>query len=96
VRVAIGTDSLASVSDLNLFGELAAVRWLAPEVPATSLLRSATLAGAEALGFAAELGSIEPGKRAQLIAVQVPAGVTDVEEYLLSGVEPALVRWLDS
>lgn len=94
VRVAVGTDSLASVADLNIFAELSALRRLAPEVPAPSLLRAATLSGAEALGFAADLGSIEPGKRAQLIAVQVPASVRDVEEYLVSGIEPALVRWL--
>jgi aminodeoxyfutalosine deaminase len=95
VRVAVGTDSLASVADLNIFAELAALRRLAPKVPAASLLRAATVAGAEALGFAAELGSIAPGKRAQLIAVRVPRNVRDVEEYLVSGVEPADVWWLD-
>ena len=52
VRVAIGTDSLASVEDLNLFAEMAEVRRLAPAVPAARILESATLAGAEALGFA--------------------------------------------
>jgi cytosine/adenosine deaminase-related metal-dependent hydrolase len=96
VRVAIGTDSLASVDDLNLFAEMAEVRRLAPSVPAARILESATLAGARALGFDAELGSIEPGKRAQLIAVRVPPGVEDVEEYLLSGVQPSGIRWLDS
>jgi 5-methylthioadenosine/S-adenosylhomocysteine deaminase len=65
-------------------------------VPATSLLRAATLGGAEALGFAEDLGSIAPGKRAQLIAVRVPANVPDVEEYLLSGIGPADVTWLDA
>ena len=96
VRVAIGTDSLASVDDLNLFAELAEVHKLAPGVPAARILESATLAGAEALGFARELGSIEPGKRAQLLAVRVPANVTDVEQYLVSGgVEPTDLRWLD-
>ncbi len=34
VRVAIGTDSLASVEDLNMFSEMAEVRRLAPDVPA--------------------------------------------------------------
>lgn len=96
VRVAVGTDSLASVDDLNLFAELAEVRRLAPVVPAARILESATLAGAEALGFAAELGSIEPGKRAQLLAVRLPAGVADVEEYLVSGIQPADVLWLES
>ena len=96
VRVAIGTDSLASVADLNLFAELAAVRRLAPDVPARALLASATIHGAAALGFGDELGTIEPGKRAQLIAVRIPDGVADVEEYLVGGVEPADVRWVET
>jgi cytosine/adenosine deaminase-related metal-dependent hydrolase len=95
VRVAIGTDSLASVEDLNLFAEMAAVRRLGPGVPAARILESATLAGAQALGFGSELGSLETGKRAQLLAVRVPAGVADVEEYLVGGVDPADVSWLD-
>jgi cytosine/adenosine deaminase-related metal-dependent hydrolase len=94
-RVAIGTDSLASVDDLNLFAELTEVRRLAPHVPASNLLESATLAGAQALGFASELGSLESGKRAELLAVRLPAGCTDVEEYLLSGIEPADLTWLN-
>ncbi len=96
VRVAIGTDSLASVADLNLFSEMAEVRRLAPEVPARQILTSATLAGATALGFASDLGSISAGKRAELIAVRVPAGVEDVEEYLVGGIQPADIEWLDS
>jgi cytosine/adenosine deaminase-related metal-dependent hydrolase len=96
VRVAIGTDSLASVATLSVFDELAAARRLAPEVPAAALLRSATIDGAAALGFGDVLGTIAPGKRAELIAVRVPAGVTDVEEYLLSGIQPDAVSWLAS
>ncbi|HYT69178.1 MAG TPA: amidohydrolase family protein [Vicinamibacterales bacterium] len=95
VRVAIGTDSLASVQDLNLFAELAEIRRLAPGVPARSILESATLAGATALRFHSDLGSIERGKQAQLLAVRLPTGVTDVEEYLVSGVRPEDIDWLD-
>ena len=94
-RVAVGTDSLASVADLNIFAELAAVRRLAPRVPASRLLESATRAGAEALGFASELGTIEPGKRAELIGVRIPPGVPDVEEYLVGGIDPVDLFWLE-
>lgn len=94
VRIAIGTDSLASVEDLNMFNELAEVRRLAPAVPARALLKSATLDGATALGFGSELGSIVAGKRAELLLVQIPADVADVEEYLVGGIDAGDVEWL--
>jgi cytosine/adenosine deaminase-related metal-dependent hydrolase len=96
VKIAFGTDSLASVSDLNMFAELARARQLAPRVPARALLESATRCGAAALGFDDEFGTIEAGKRGALIAVRVPDNVEDVEEYLVSGVGPAAVSWLDA
>lgn len=94
VPVAIGTDSLATVPDLNVFAELAAVRALAPEVPASMLLDSATRLGAKALGFEAEYGTLAPGRRAALLAVDIPPGVDDVEEYLVSGVPPEALSWV--
>jgi cytosine/adenosine deaminase-related metal-dependent hydrolase len=94
VDVAFGTDSLASVADLNLFAELREARRLAPRVSARRLLESATLIGARGLGFERDFGSLEPGKRAAVIAVTVPEGVSDVEEYLVSGIEPRQIRWL--
>jgi cytosine/adenosine deaminase-related metal-dependent hydrolase len=96
VPVAFGTDSLASVEDLNMFAELAEARRIAPDVPARDLLRSATLTGAQALRYDDEYGSIESGKRAALIAVDVPPHVDDVEEYLVRGVQPDAITWLDS
>lgn len=96
VRVAIGTDSVASVDDLNMFSELAEVRRLAPHVSARALLASATQRGAQALGFGSELGTLEPGKHAHMIAVDLPAHITDVEEYLLGGVQPDGIRWLNA
>jgi aminodeoxyfutalosine deaminase len=94
VRVAFGTDSLASVSDLNLFEELAAARRIAPRIAATMLLRSATLDGALALGFGDDVGSIEPGKRAEMIAVSMDDGVREVEEELVRGVSPERIAWI--
>jgi 5-methylthioadenosine/S-adenosylhomocysteine deaminase len=92
--VAFGTDSLASAPDLNVFAELAEARQLAPRVPARTLLDSATRRGAVALGFEDHLGTLEAGRRAQLIAVRIPSDVNDVEEYLVSGIEPPDIQWL--
>ena len=95
VRVAVGTDSLASAPDLNVFAELATMRALAPRVPAASLLESATREGARALGFDARYGTIEPGKTARLIAVALPSANIDVEEYLVGGIEPEQIQWVE-
>jgi cytosine/adenosine deaminase-related metal-dependent hydrolase len=96
VRVAVGTDSLASTPDLNVFAELATMRALAPSVPAAALLDSATRQGARALGLDTDYGTIEPGKSARLIAVSIPPAVDAVEEYLVSGIGPEQIQWLET
>jgi cytosine/adenosine deaminase-related metal-dependent hydrolase len=94
VSVAVGTDSLASVGDLNLFSELKTMRWLAPSVPARELLRSATLVGARGLGLESDLGALAPGRLATMIAVELPEPLGDVEEYLVSGIDAQQVQWI--
>lgn len=94
VPVAVGTDSLASVEDLNLFSELKTMRWLAPQVAARQLLASATTIGARALGLDAEIGTLTPGKAAEIIAVSLPDAVDNVEEYLVGGITPSQVTWV--
>jgi len=96
VPVAVGTDSLSSVEDLNLFSELAELHRLAPEVAPARLLESATLTGARALGLDSDFGTLRPGARAALIAVTVPPRAADVEQYLVSGITPAGVRWVET
>jgi cytosine/adenosine deaminase-related metal-dependent hydrolase len=94
VRVAVGTDSLASCPNLNMFTELHELRRLAPGVPARVLLRWATENGAVALRRSADYGTIEPGKRAALIAVATGSVRADVEEYLVNGIGPDQIAWL--
>jgi aminodeoxyfutalosine deaminase len=94
VKVAIGTDSLASVEDLNLFSEMKTMRWLAPKLPAAKILESATLTGARGLGLK-DLGTLAPGKRASMISVTLPADLDDVQEYLLSGITPNQIQPLN-
>jgi 5-methylthioadenosine/S-adenosylhomocysteine deaminase len=78
VNVALGTDSAASNNDLNLFGELQAAALLAKlsagdatALPAADALAMATINGARALGLEEQTGSIEVGKLADLIAVDL-------------------------
>jgi len=70
------------------------MRALAPGVPAAALLESATRHGAHALGFDADYGTIEAGRIARLLLVDIPPLTADVEEYLVGGIRPEQVRWL--
>lgn len=73
IPAALGTDSLASNRDLNLFAEAALVLDDHPGVRPEAVLHMATLGGARALLEHADFGSIEAGKRAALLAVPLPA-----------------------
>ncbi|MEY6432250.1 TRZ/ATZ family hydrolase [Thioalkalicoccus limnaeus] len=78
VDVALGTDGAASNNDLNLLGEMRTAALLAKgvahsaaAVPAATALRMATLNGARAFGLDREIGSLEPGKAADLVALDL-------------------------
>jgi cytosine/adenosine deaminase-related metal-dependent hydrolase len=78
VRVGLGTDSPASSNIMDMFDEMRTALFLQRAVErdvsaldAEQAVRMATLGGAEALGLAGEVGSLEPGKVADLIAVNV-------------------------
>jgi cytosine/adenosine deaminase-related metal-dependent hydrolase len=72
VNVAIGTDSRASNPDLDLLAELRHVAGRHDDVAPDDILHMGTLAGAQALGRADEIGSITPGKLANLVAIPIP------------------------
>ena len=78
VNLAIGTDGAASNNDLDMFGEMRTAAQLAKAVAgdaavfsAPSALRAATLGGAKAIGLDGKIGSIEPGKQADLALVDM-------------------------
>ncbi|MGH8677578.1 MAG: amidohydrolase family protein, partial [Burkholderiales bacterium] len=80
INVGIGTDGAASNNRLDLLSELRLAALMAkaenadPEtLPAHAALRMATLGGARALGLEREIGSIEAGKSADLVAVNLSA-----------------------
>ena len=80
VNVALGTDGAASNNDLDMLGELRTAALLAKGVAddASALdvrhaLRMATINGARALGLAEQTGSLEVGKSADIVALDLQA-----------------------
>ena len=78
VNVALGTDGAASNNQLNLWAEMSTAalfgKFIAGDpatLPAKTVLECATLNGARALGLDHEIGSLEPGKSADLISVDL-------------------------
>ena len=80
VPLGLGTDGAASNNDLDMFEAMRQASFLAKHaahdptaVPARTALDLATIGGARALGMEREIGSLEPGKRADLITVSMGA-----------------------
>jgi 5-methylthioadenosine/S-adenosylhomocysteine deaminase len=78
VNVALGTDGNASNNDLDMLGEMRTAALIAKAVaqdasviPALQALRMATINGAKALGLEKIIGSLEIGKAADMIAVDL-------------------------
>jgi len=76
IRVALGTDGASSNNALNMLEEIRTAALMAKAVnrdastlPAADALKMATLDAANILGLGDEIGSIEPGKRADLTAL---------------------------
>ncbi len=78
INVALGTDSNASNNDLDMLGEMHTAALLAKmvahdasAVPAHQALKMATINGAKALGLQDTIGSLEIGKQADMIAINL-------------------------
>lgn len=78
ITVSLGTDGCASNNDLDMFGEMGTAARLHKVIEmdptvmdAKTVLRMATISGAKALGLENRIGSIEPGKYADIIIVDM-------------------------
>ena len=93
VNVALGTDGAAGNNDLDMLAEGQSAALLAKgvagdakAVDAFSALEMMTLNGARALGMADSIGSIEPGKQADLVALDLAQPETQPLHHVVSQV----------
>ncbi|WDQ98856.1 amidohydrolase family protein [Devosia sp. J2-20] len=89
MTVALGTDNVAAnnaydmVSEMRVAGLVASHReGVAQPISSAELIRMATIEGARALGLDHEIGSLEPGKSADIIAIDMRgSGYSETPDY---------------
>ena len=91
INVALGTDGAGSNNDLDMFGEMRTAALLgkgvagdAAALSAEDVLAMATINGARAVGLGDEIGSLEPGKLADMICVDVNEPATQPVHHPIS------------
>jgi len=91
VNVALGTDGAASNNDLDMFGEMRSAALLgkgvagdASALTAEDALAMATINGARAVGLGDEIGSLEPGKIADMICIDMHEPATQPVHHPIS------------
>ena len=73
MQPALGTDSLASVSSLDLFAEMRFLAREVPDIPPREIVAMGTLNGARALHREEKWGTLEPGKQADILFASLQA-----------------------
>lgn len=79
---ALGTDSVASNPELSIWREMALLAQTHPHVEAARIFAMATRGGAAALGLERDTGSLAPGKKADVLAVPIPASIQNAEQLM--------------
>ncbi|MGW8258323.1 MAG: amidohydrolase family protein, partial [Thermoguttaceae bacterium] len=94
VTVCLGTDSRASSPDLDLLAEIRLVARQYPDIPLPMVLQLGTLQGAMALGREKKIGTLEPGKYANLAVVPLPVDEpADPWKLLFDSDNPVSATW---
>jgi cytosine/adenosine deaminase-related metal-dependent hydrolase len=96
IMPALGTDSLASNPVISLWREMFLLAEDHPAVSPSDILAMATLGGSRALGLANSLGSLEMGKKAEMLAVDLnrshKSAETIMEELVSHQNRPTMQR----
>jgi aminodeoxyfutalosine deaminase len=96
---ALGTDSITSNPDLDMWNEMALLRKNHPTVPADTILSIATLGGAMALYREKKFGSLEKGRTSSVLHIrgkqyEEAQNARQLLDRLTSGGRPDSIEWL--
>ena len=95
---ALGSDSKASNEMLNMWREMRLLREDHPGIAPAAVFAMASRGGAEAWGLASQLGTLEPGKQAKVLAIRCKepmATAGDVLEFLTTAGDSVQTEWLE-
>ncbi len=102
VNLCVATDSLATVTrigrerlSLNLFEEMRALTRTNPGLPASAIIRMATVNGANALGQSGQIGELAKNARADLIAVPLAGKTRDIYEAVVHHASTVAASMID-
>lgn len=88
IPVLLGTDSLASNRDLDMFSEMRAMGEAFPAIDLWEVLSMATVRPAVAIGQPGRIGELTPGALADFIAIPDPGGTSSLAERILANRTP--------
>ncbi len=93
VSICLGTEGVAAAGEMSLFDELYSLRMAHPHIPAKEMIKWVTENPAAALGMSKQLGSILPGKFADIIGVRFAHDQSEdmLEEMLVQDLQVEFV-----
>jgi cytosine/adenosine deaminase-related metal-dependent hydrolase len=83
VNICLGTDSLASNTDLSLFAEMREFRRLHTSIPAEKILAMITVNPAKAIGAEDSLGKVRAGYQADMIAIPTTSKASSAYDSII-------------
>jgi cytosine/adenosine deaminase-related metal-dependent hydrolase len=97
ISCALGTDSLASNTDLNLFAEAAFALDNHPSIDPRKVIEMITVNPARSLGRKSDFGSIEPGAKARMLAIEIESGIdeSNLAEALIQTGKEGAWKWVN-
>jgi len=99
IRVVLGTDSMASNPHLSLWQEMRVLSEDHPDLGAIEIIRMASRNGAELMGLAGEIGSLDPGCSSAFLAIRgesIPKGGDDnLLNWLVTAGLGIITEWVE-